>query len=206
MTSSTGNPTNWFRYTARQFDSDTGLYYYRARYYNPFAGRFLSEDPAGFASDTVNFYAYVENNPVINDDPTGLAKCVYSISSGHLHCTPEKPGHAPVDIMVASGNNGGGLNCKNNPKCTNITGRGPIPQGDWEWTDDYTSKPNGRVLIPLFDTNRTNIRSHSCVNQFGKSLGPKFCSEGCVTGFPRDIKQLNKLIDAEPGSTLEVTD
>ena len=45
LRSPTVSATNWFRYTARQFDSDTGLYYYRARYYDPQSGRFLSEDP-----------------------------------------------------------------------------------------------------------------------------------------------------------------
>ena len=40
--------TNPFRYTAREFDIESGLYYYRARYYDPAAGRFLSEDPIGF--------------------------------------------------------------------------------------------------------------------------------------------------------------
>ncbi|MGE5113324.1 MAG: RHS repeat-associated core domain-containing protein [Acidobacteriaceae bacterium] len=185
--------------------------YYRARYYSPEIGRFLSDDPLGFGADGPNFYSYVGNDPVNYDDPTGLAKCTYAISTGHLHCMPDKPGHAPVDIILASGNNGPikdqpGLKCKNNPKCTSINDRGPIPQGDWTWTDDYTSKPNGRVLIPQFDTNRTNIRSHSCANPFGPSLGPKFCSEGCITGFPKDIKKLNTLIDAEPGSTLKVTD
>ncbi len=41
---STGTLNNPFSYTGREFDSETGLYYYRARYYDPSAGRFLSED------------------------------------------------------------------------------------------------------------------------------------------------------------------
>ena len=44
----TGSLTNSFRYTGREFDTETGLYYYRARYYDPAAGRFISEDPIGF--------------------------------------------------------------------------------------------------------------------------------------------------------------
>ena len=70
MTASMGSATNWYRYTARQFDSDTALYYYRARYYDPTVGRFLSEDPIKFDGG-VNFYAYVSNNPVIFLDPFG---------------------------------------------------------------------------------------------------------------------------------------
>jgi len=74
MTASTGSATNWFRYTGRQFDSDTGLYYYRARYYDPVNGRFLSEDPLGFGAG-VNLYAYVHNAPLGSKDPSGRTSC-----------------------------------------------------------------------------------------------------------------------------------
>lgn len=60
-----------FRYTAREFDPETNLSYYRARYYDPAAGRFLSEDPARFWAG-INFYAYVDNNPPNEFDPFGL--------------------------------------------------------------------------------------------------------------------------------------
>lgn len=46
VTSSTGTFTQPFRYTGREWDAETGLYYYRARYYDASTGRFLSEDPA----------------------------------------------------------------------------------------------------------------------------------------------------------------
>ena len=66
----TGTGNNRLKYTGREEDS-TGLYYYRARYYDPFIGRFISEDPLGFSAGDVNFYAYVGNNPVNANDPTG---------------------------------------------------------------------------------------------------------------------------------------
>jgi RHS repeat-associated protein len=66
-----GSLTNPFQYTAREFDAETGLYYYRARYYDQNAGRFLSEDPIGFRAG-VNFYAYVRNDPTVFIDPNGL--------------------------------------------------------------------------------------------------------------------------------------
>ena len=50
-----------------------GFYYMRARYYDPQVGRFISEDPLGFGGGDVNLYGYVQNNPVMFVDPSGLA-------------------------------------------------------------------------------------------------------------------------------------
>jgi RHS repeat-associated protein len=70
-TSATGSSSNSSQYTGRENDG-TGMYYYRARYYRPAYGRFISEDPLGFASGEINLYAYVRNNPVSLADPSGL--------------------------------------------------------------------------------------------------------------------------------------
>lgn len=72
VSSSTGSFVNPFLYTGRELDSETGLRYYRARYYDPTIGRFISEDPLRFLSGVDDFFAYVSNNPVILKDPTGL--------------------------------------------------------------------------------------------------------------------------------------
>ena len=63
-----GNP---YMFTGRRYDSETGLYYYRMRYYSPDLGRFLQPDPIGYA-DGMNIYAYVGNNPLNFIDPWGL--------------------------------------------------------------------------------------------------------------------------------------
>ncbi len=67
----TSLPTR-YRYTGREYDSFTGLYYYRARWYDAQIGRFISEDPIGFAGGDVNLYCYVWNNPLTYKDPYGL--------------------------------------------------------------------------------------------------------------------------------------
>lgn len=51
-----------------------GLYFMRARYYDPQVGRFVSEDPAGFGGGDINLYVYVANNPILLIDPWGLCK------------------------------------------------------------------------------------------------------------------------------------
>ncbi|HKQ51123.1 MAG TPA: RHS repeat-associated core domain-containing protein, partial [Pyrinomonadaceae bacterium] len=68
---SAGSSWTRYDYTGRERDAQTGLIYYRARWYDPAQGRFVSEDPAGFAGG-LNKYAYVSNNPVSKTDPFGL--------------------------------------------------------------------------------------------------------------------------------------
>ena len=73
LLSSTSAIRNPLLYTGRELDRETGLYYYRARYYDPDVGRFLTEDPLGFEAG-LNFYAYIDNNPVNFTDPMGLQR------------------------------------------------------------------------------------------------------------------------------------
>ena len=78
-----------FRFTSKELDEETGLYYYGARYYEPTTSRWMSPDPAGFGLinpmgsdgelranysviEALNWYAYVSNNPVKYVDPTGM--------------------------------------------------------------------------------------------------------------------------------------
>lgn len=60
------------QYTGREYDDFTKLYYYRARWYDAQIGRFISEDPIGFAGGDVNLYGYVKNKPLNSSDPFRL--------------------------------------------------------------------------------------------------------------------------------------
>jgi RHS repeat-associated protein len=62
-----------FRYAGRGRDKATGLYYYGARYYAPWLGRWLSPDPAGDV-DGLNLYAFVGGDPVSHTDIGGFGK------------------------------------------------------------------------------------------------------------------------------------
>jgi len=80
---------NPLRFKAREFDTETGLYYMRARYYDPGHRRFISEDPLGVAGG-INPYVFAGNDPINYSDPFGLCPmCVvgaawaaYEIGSG----------------------------------------------------------------------------------------------------------------------------
>jgi RHS repeat-associated protein len=61
-----------YLYTGRELDAETGLYYYRARYYDAQVGRFIGEDPISFAGRDNNLYRYVANSPLQYRDPFGL--------------------------------------------------------------------------------------------------------------------------------------
>jgi len=70
----TGTTPNLFLYRGEQYDSDLGLYYLRARYFNPVTGRFLTKDPAKgnlLIPQTLHRYLYVGGNPIRFFDPTG---------------------------------------------------------------------------------------------------------------------------------------
>jgi len=68
--SQSGSLANPFTYTSREAN-EAGMLYYRARYYNPNIGRFVSEDPLGQPDDGRSHYAYAGNDPAFYTDPTG---------------------------------------------------------------------------------------------------------------------------------------
>jgi RHS repeat-associated protein len=88
-TTQTGTASsNPHQYTGRENDG-TGLYFYRARYYDPQLMRFISEDPIGLAGG-VNSYAYVDGAPMSYSDPDGLRR-----QKPDPNLPPELGGRAP---------------------------------------------------------------------------------------------------------------
>jgi len=70
----TSDVANTTLYTGRELDAETGLYYYRARYYHPHLGRFLTRDPLLYTAGDDNLYRYVADRPVAGIDPFGLQR------------------------------------------------------------------------------------------------------------------------------------
>jgi RHS repeat-associated protein len=80
-----------FAFTGREWDAETGLYQYRARYYDATVGQFASEDPLGLADD-LNMARYVRNDPIRRLDPSGTQ----SDCSENLSQNTNPPGPLPV--------------------------------------------------------------------------------------------------------------
>jgi RHS repeat-associated protein len=97
QTATSGSLTHSFQYTGRESDPETGLNYYRARYYDPTTGRFFSQDPIRFAG-SINFYSYVSNNSVLRIDPSGL---IHQEPDGRLH--DDKAGG--LEVLCTKGRN-----------------------------------------------------------------------------------------------------
>ncbi len=92
----TGARQGPYGFQGREYDSESNLYYFRARYYDPRAGRFVSEDPIGFRGG-FNLFAFVSNNPINYKDPLGLKGC----SCGEK--ITQVGGVGPLDALTASG-------------------------------------------------------------------------------------------------------
>jgi len=84
---------NTYLFQGRQYDKETNLYYYRARYYDPIMGRFLQTDPMGY-EDSMNLYQGFNMNPVNFMDPFGLERVI--VNSYMMNGGPKtmKPGDA----------------------------------------------------------------------------------------------------------------
>src|SRR5207245_1796164 len=63
---------NALQFAGREYDTETQLYYVRARYLDPTLGHFISEDPLGLGGG-INLYAFVGNDPINGRDPTGTS-------------------------------------------------------------------------------------------------------------------------------------
>jgi RHS repeat-associated protein len=102
ITHRVGNTETPFLFNGRYgvMTDANGLLHMRARYYNPYLCRFLSEDPAGFEGG-MNFYAYADGNPVSYLDPFGLGAITESFGTTWLNMARANAGWA-VDQLYGS--------------------------------------------------------------------------------------------------------
>ena len=159
-TLSGASSTNAFQFTGRENDG-TGLYFYRARYYNPAFQKFISQDPIGFAAGNANLYQYAFDAPTMANDPLGLL--TFSIGfSVNLQVGPVNlSGSAGIAVDTC-----GGVGAYS----TGGIGAGAGAEGNGGLTIGYSNAPNiGDLAGPFANS------------EFGAGLGPAG-SLGVFTG------------------------
>jgi RHS repeat-associated protein len=154
------------KYTSQELDSETDLYFYNARYYNPALGRFISADtivPEPGNSQSLNRYSYVYNNPLNFNDPTGHWR--FSVSFHFwvgFHYSYDSKGHHS-SFGVGAGN-GSGVSFGN---------AGWNLGGDQGWYVDYTLDDRHRGA-DYFEGSYGSKPIFEVYNFHGKSLGPGY--------------------------------
>ena len=163
QTASTGSITNPFRFTGREFDTETGINFYRARYYDQGVGRFMSEDPLRIEGG-INFFAYTLNNPANWIDPLGL-----EVQECRRPLSFDPTGDLPPHTFLYSTQSGKGY------------GLGPKNMGGGLWSAetgkpvhgtielDYPYDPSGK-LRPKFSCSKYSDDDciERCVNRKSK--------------------------------------
>lgn len=97
---------NRFGFTGRELDAETGLYYYRARYYDPTMGRFITKDPLQpVEGGSINPYTYANNNPVNYVDPDGESPVLIGMAIGAFIGTMLTP--TPTDTHITTAGEAG---------------------------------------------------------------------------------------------------
>ncbi|MGF6770377.1 RHS repeat-associated protein [Paraburkholderia sp. GAS199] len=139
---------NTQQYTGRENDG-TGLYYYRNRYYSPATGRFISEDPIGWASGQTNAYAYVGGDPVQLTDPAGLQWAI--------------GGYTPVPFVPGSGRGPWtpGSHSRGVDDWPNDSAGGTFADGN---ADDPVVYPNNPTEAPERFGNINGSRGKQCID------------------------------------------
>ena len=201
------NPITDYKFTGKEKDEESEMYYFEARYLSGLLGRFLSVDLFYTEIDglegkkinnllknsqNLNLYQYVQNNAVNAIDPSGLAH-IYSQSTGKL--TRENFSSNPSNFettgtalqinrtLVGTGYSGHGEGI-NNPEKQDVENVGPIPQGIYtigEQKDHITSE--GKTLIASMeltpDSNNEMHDREGFLMHGDNDKGNQSASKGC---------------------------
>jgi RHS repeat-associated protein len=187
-TSADASSGNAFQYTGRENDG-TGLYYDRARYYDPVLKRFISEDPIGLLGG-INLYSYVGGNPITKIDPSGLADIFYNNITGTV--TIVSVGGAEASFPAA-----------NNAQ---LTSNGPFPAGTFPYS--YPVPHSGAGPDTAFGSyggyyfsvpGRPGMGVHSgrsSLCDLAGRCGVQFATDGCIRTTDAATQAIQNLINS----------
>jgi RHS repeat-associated protein len=202
-TQDTGALDQPYRYTGREWDSETGLYFYRARYYDPTIGRFISEDPIGFKGSGTDFYAYVRNNPTNLIDSLGLKVTIvigdrtYSPTgnsvAGTITVTSDETSGTFSGYTMENANGGDGGN------------KPPIPSGTYDAFVRTDHTPNRIELKNVPGYQNMQIHNGRYPRNFKGCFGAGTShSTDFLGGTVNAINQINSIISADGTGDIKV--
>jgi RHS repeat-associated protein len=164
---SLGAPPNGPGYTGHVNDPETGLVYMQARYYQP-NGRFVSPDPVGPSPGNIysfNRYAYANNNPIVNTDPTGM------FPGDGKECTS-----TPYPCFVAGSGGGGGRGENSgHSDAASIPARTPKSMEKYFKSSDYLSRIKAALAVMDYyhiDYSGINCCGYSTTLDYNAQLNP----------------------------------
>ncbi len=179
-----GNPV---LFTGQRYDTESGLFFYKARYYSPVLGRFMQRDPLGFV-DGMSVYEYAVSNPSNYTDPMGLCSVCTGGSNTNFEREKEFANNSSqfINSSLENANNFSKLNKNGNqvyfhyPTNSYYTGRSKKVQGlplRYVFTKptEKITKPMGLVVVAI-DLNEANIKDgrtfgHNTKKEIAGKLG-----------------------------------
>jgi RHS repeat-associated protein len=191
-----------YAYTGREYDEESGLYYYRARYYDSEVGRFITRDPIGLRGGH-NLYAYVRNNPMRFADPSGLSTIEYNSTSGSLYVFDSQgfpTGGSPYSASNnAASNSAGSWPSGTHPYSYYVPHVGDGPN------DTFGSNGNFVFNVP----NRTGMGVHSGMRDscdLAGRCGYEYATEGCIRTTDEATEEIKRLHEGgDPLKEIRVT-
>jgi RHS repeat-associated protein len=186
---------NPFQYVGRfgVMAEGNGLYFMRARYYDPEVGRFINKDPIGYA-EGMNLFAYVANDLVNFIDPEGLSYLVFKKQAGTYEGT--------VTLYTSGGSQVAQFSAGNNV----ITGASHFPNGTFSYQEyhPHVDTPEDIVSYGSYGAFMFYVEGHQWMAIHAGRSGPTSKTKGCIRTTDEAMRTIGELHFYDPLTYIKV--